>query len=123
MKESATFTVLIDEYGSDNLKKLKEICDKVGVKVELEESQELSEKAFMSLGLLYFSWDNDDLEKKLTRKAGRKSKFRKMEYKPEEIRMKIKEQGADATARELGISRQYMYKRLKEAEQEKRYYF
>lgn len=121
--ESATFTVMMNEDSDINLKKLMKICDRLGIKVSLEESQEMSEMACMSLGLLHFSWEEYDLETKLTRKAGRKSKFRIAKITTADIREKIKKNGANATARELGISRQYMYKRLKEADQEKREYF
>lgn len=121
--ESATFTVMMNEDSIDNLEKLKEICDRLGIKVSLEKSRELSDMALMSLGMLHFSWEEYNLETKLTRNAGRKSKFRMAEITTADIRERIKENGADATARELGISRQYMYKRLKEAEQEKRVYF
>lgn len=119
----ASFTVFLTSNDEKNLENLQTICDRIGVKIQLEESPELSKIAKLDLGYLLFSWEEDEVNTKLSRKAGRKSKFWNKEYKPEMIRAKIKEQGANATAKELGISRQYMYKRLKEAESENRYRF
>ena len=120
MNEGANFSIIMLDNVKENFEILKNICDRLNIKVTLEKA---NDNYGIDLGLLSFSWDDYDLETKLTRKAGRKSKFRVMDYRTDEIRQKIQTQGANATALELGISRQWMYKRLKEAEKEGRIYF
>lgn len=113
MDDNANFVVTLTSDDESNLQKLNEILNTFGVKVSLDKLKSYTE---LDLGLLTFSWDPLDLEEKRTRRAGRKSMFRNSQILTEQVRERIHLIGPDAAAKELGISKQWMYMRLKEKE-------
>ena len=73
---------------------------------------------------MQFRWDADVLQKEDEKKCRKKNlKLSNYTYTLEEIQNKVKEQGADATAKELGLSRSRFYGRLKKAKDSGSYYF
>lgn len=120
MDDNANFVVTLTSDDESNLQKLNEILNKFGVKVSLDRMKSYTE---LDLGLLTFSWDPVELEEKRTRKAGRKSMFRNSMILTDEVRERIHLIGPDATAKELGISKQWLYMRLKEKEKKGDIYF
>lgn len=65
---------------------------------------------------LILSYDEEKLEKWKTRNAGRVSNYYNLSVA--DVRAKIKLIGSEAAAKELGMTRQGMYKRLRKADQE-----
>ena len=122
MKDYVSFPVYDGNEINENIEKLQNLLEQTGIEIHyVKTNDSLFEK--LNLGLLKFSWDDDVLQKKMKRNAGRKSKLSNYTYTLEDIRNKVKEQGADATAKELGLSRSRFYGRLKKAKESGSYYF
>lgn len=122
MKDYVSFPVYDGNEINENIEKLQNLLEQTGIKIHyLKTNDSLFEK--LNLSLLQFSWDDDMLQKKMKRNAGRKSKLSNYTYTLEDVQNKVKEQGADATAKELGLSRSRFYGRLKKAKESGSYYF
>lgn len=122
MKDYVSFPVYDSKDINANIETLQKLLENTGIAILYEKNQDpLFEK--LNLGLLQFRWDADVLQKKMKRNAGRKFKLSNYTYTLEEIQNKVKEQGADATAKELGLSRSRFYARLKKAKDSGSYYF
>ena len=122
MKDYVSFPVYDGNEINENIEKLQNLLEQTGIEIHyVKTNGSLFEK--LNLGLLQFSWDDDVLQKKMKRNAGRKSKLSNYTYILEDVHNKGKEQGADATAKELGLSRSRSYGRLKQAKESGSYYF
>lgn len=122
MKEYISLPIYVGEDLSDNIEKLQKLLEHTGIEIECEKNNNPM-YAKLNLALLQFSWDEEQLKKKLKRNAGRKHKLNNYTFTFEEIQNKVTEQGADATAKEIGLSRSRFYERLKKAKEMGSYYF
>ena len=122
MKDYVSFPVYDGNEINENIEKLQNLLEQTGIEIHYVKTNDSLFKK-LNLGLLQFSWDDDVLQKKMKRNAGRKSKLSNYTYTLEDIQNKVKEQGADATAKELGLSRSRFYGRLKKAKESGSYYF
>ena len=92
---------------------LNKILADVGVKIEIEE---LSEK-YPNLESVVIKYDIFEYEKIKARGAGRPRKRIEKNITVEEIRKRMQNETAEHIAEELGIGRQTLFRKLKEAEQ------
>ena len=95
------------------IEKLNKILADVGVKIETEE---LSEE-YPNLESVVIKYDIFEYEKIKARGAGRPRKRIEKNITVEEIRKRMQNETAEHIAEELGISRQTLFRKLKEAEQ------
>ena len=122
MKDYVSFPVYDGNDINENIETLQKLLENTGIEIQYVKHEDpLFEKS--NLGRLQFRWDADVLQKRMKRNAGRKFKLSNYTYTLEEIQNKVKEQGADATAKELGLSISRFYGRLKKAKDSGSYYF
>lgn len=104
---SSTIFYLNEYFWEDNKKavsQLNTILSKLGMTAEIDKKAQ-----FLSIKT------NTDFVKKSKRNAGRKTQYLDKVYYLEEIEKKIAETNADTVARELGISRSTLFRRIKMA--------
>lgn len=92
------------EANKEAVSELNTILSKLGMIAEIDKKC-----AFLSIKT------NTDFVKKSKRNAGRKTQYLDKLYYLEEIEKKISETNADTVARELGISRATLFRRMKMA--------
>lgn len=64
-----------------------------------------------------FCWEDQEVEKAITRNAGAHKKYLRKRISVEEVRKRIQESNAEQVAFELGISRSTLFRKLKYAEE------
>lgn len=95
------------EENDETIEKLQEILDRVGVKIEIETKKRAA----------FFSKREDYVEKK-TRNAGRHSVKSNRMISLEELEELIAEKNAETVAKELGISRSTLFRKMKRAKEQ-----
>lgn len=91
----------------ETIEKLQEILDRVGVKIEIEPKKRAA----------FFS-KRDDYMKKKTRNAGRHSVCSNRLISLKELKELIEEKNAETVAKELGISRSTLFRKMKRAKEQ-----
>lgn len=99
----------------DTIKWLKDLLEPMGIEVNFREGNEY-------VDTLTFNYNDKELKEKRTRKAGRKRAL-EYQYTVEQVRNLIDEKGAVGAARDLNMSKNQMYVRLKQARERNDDYF
>lgn len=98
------------EFNQQSLDELKEVLESVGIEISINEKYQGVEFLYVIL--------TDEFEQKRTRNAGRKNKSIKDWVKVEDVEKMISEKTADVVAKELGIGRATLFRKLKKAKEE-----
>ena len=89
---------------------LADVLKKIGVEVEISEPTNSDKYTWLS-----FRYDMEDVNRKFSRKSGKKERY--LDITPGEVRDRMAAgESAEAIANGLGISRATLFRRLKNAE-------
>ena len=95
------------EENDETIAKLQTVLDRIGVKIETASKKRVA----------YISQRNDYMEKK-TRNAGRHTVQSNRLITLEEVEELISEKNAETVAKELGISRSTLFRKMKRAREQ-----
>lgn len=111
MYEAALFVLdkNVNEHNKEEIEKIRDVLKSVGIEIKISEDQDRD--------YLYINVTNEFTEKK-TRNAGRKNKSIKGWVKIEDVEKMISEKTADVVAKEFGIGRATLFRKLKKAKEE-----
>lgn len=99
------------ENGKMLVDDLAAVLRKIGVTVTISKPENENGKAWLT-----FDYDIENVEQKFSRGAGKKERY--LNVTPEEVRNRMKAgESAEAIAKDLGISRATLFRRLKNAEE------
>lgn len=97
-------------FNIDTIDELKEVLESIGIEISINDKHQGME--FLSVIL------TDEFEQKRTRNAGRKNKSIKGWVTVEDIEKMIAEKTAEVVAKEFGISRATLFRKLKKAKED-----
>ena len=98
------------ELNQQSIDELKEVLESIGIEISINDKHQGME--FLSVIL------TDEFEQKRTRNAGRKNKSIKGWVTVEDIEKMIAEKTAEVVAKEFGISRATLFRKLKKAKED-----
>lgn len=98
------------ELNQQSIDELKEVLESIGIELSINDKHQGME--FLSVIL------TDEFEQKRTRNAGRKNKSIKGWVTVEDIEKMIAEKTAEVVAKEFGISRATLFRKLKKAKED-----
>lgn len=99
------------ESGKKLVDDLAAVLRKIGIAVEVSEQENENGKAWLTFG-----YDLENVERKFARGAGKKERY--LNVTPGEVRDRMAAgESAEAIAKDLGISRATLFRRLKNAEE------
>lgn len=109
---------LCDSTKLEDVEALRKLLDGISINCEISNRDiELQSGAKIPKNILSISWDDEQVKFVLSRNAGAPRKYLMKPVSISEIRNRIGRSSADQVAKELGISKSTLYRKIKRAEE------